>query len=69
MTPEENAINLISEFLQLNRMTLEKSKQCAIIVVKNILSSHARRGSGIPPEVFKYYSKAIIEIENYNEQK
>jgi len=62
MTPKETAFKLYFEFYRDIIANSEKSKQCAVISVKNILNSHIIKGQGASAEVFKYWSNVINEI-------
>lgn len=68
MSPKEEAISIFDSFyLELREhggfYDLDTARQCAIITVKKIISSHNIEGSGIDREIFKHYAQVINEID------
>jgi len=56
----KKAIDLVEKYMELNRMTLEKAKQCAIIAIYFLIENDSKKSD----QSRSYWNEVITEIEN-----
>ena len=69
MTPKEKAKELVETYkyrdvrgFTIDRMSLSLSKQCALICVDEILTSHYKVLFGVMPKTYDYWEEVNQEI-------